>query len=142
MHSMTYKEIEALNSLTDLIHSTCEEAGWWEDLNHALSFIPDTPHNKKIRSRVKLWFFSTKIALIHSEASEMLEGMRKQLMDDHLPHREATEVEGADVFIRLADFMGAARYNLGEATSEKFEYNQKRADHKRENRNAPGGKSA
>lgn len=134
--------VAALRDIQNCIHTTCAEAGWWEELNEALSFIPDVPQNEKIRSRVKLWFFSTKIALIHSEASEMLEGMRKRLADDHLPHRDATEVEGADVLIRLMDFMGAAGYDIGAATAEKFEYNQERADHKRENRNAPGGKQA
>ena len=45
-------------------------------------------------------------ALIHSEASEALEGLRKDLMDDHLPHRKMAEVELADAVIRLLDCIG------------------------------------
>lgn len=46
------------------------------------------------------------IALIHSEISEALEGERKNLMDSHLPHRRAGEVEMADAYIRILDMIG------------------------------------
>lgn len=44
------------------------------------------------------------ICLIHSEISEAMEGERKNLMDDKLPHRKMAEVELADALIRLFDF--------------------------------------
>ena len=47
-----------------------------------------------------------KINLITSEVSEMLEGVRKNLMDNKLPHRKAEEVELADVLVRPLDFAG------------------------------------
>ena len=36
-----------------------------------------------------------------SEIAEAMEGERKNLMDDHLPHRKMAEVEIADAYIRF-----------------------------------------
>lgn len=44
--------------------------------------------------------------LMISEIAEAMEGLRKNLMDDHLPHRKMEEVELADAVIRLFDFCG------------------------------------
>ena len=81
------------------------------------------------------------IALIHSEVSEAMEGLRKNLMDDHLTHRKMAEVELADAIIRICDFAGSKEYDLEGAIFEKLEYNKSRADHKRENRAKEGGKA-
>lgn len=43
--------------------------------------------------------------LITSELAEAMEGIRKNLNDDKLPHRKMFEVEMADTFIRLMDAM-------------------------------------
>ena len=81
------------------------------------------------------------LALIHSEVSEGLEGYRKNLMDDHLPHRPMIEVEMADVIIRVFDLCGYLNLDLGGAYVEKRAYNANRSDHKLETRKLPGGKS-
>jgi hypothetical protein len=39
------------------------------------------------------------LCLVHSEISEAMEGFRRDLMDDHLPHRRMAEVEIADAMI-------------------------------------------
>ena len=80
------------------------------------------------------------LCLIHSEISEAMEGERKDLMDDHLPHRKMAEVELADAIIRILDYGGAFGYDIEGAINEKMEYNKYRADHKRENRSKDGGK--
>lgn len=80
------------------------------------------------------------IALMHSELSEAMEGERKSLMDDHLPHRRSAEVELADLLIRVFDYAGAFGYDLDGAVAEKRAYNATRLDHKPGARLAEGGK--
>lgn len=80
------------------------------------------------------------IALVHSELSEGLEGYRKNLMDDHLPHRRSLEVELADAVIRIFDMAGGLGLDLPAAVMEKLAYNRRRQDHTHEARRAEGGK--
>lgn len=82
------------------------------------------------------------LALIHSEVSECLEGVRKGLMDDHLPYRTMEEVELADVIIRVLDYCAGFDIDIQGAVLEKMKYNEKRADHKPENRRKENGKSS
>ena len=82
----------------------------------------------------------TMLMLIVSEIAEAMEGDRKNLMDDHLPHRKMIEVELADAVIRIGDLAGKLRLDLGGAIDEKLAYNLNRADHKKENRSQDGGK--
>lgn len=109
---------DGVNSLTNLCHGLARDAGWHEEPREV----------------------GTMLALIHSEVSEALEGFRKDLNDDHLPHRKMAEVELADTIIRICDLAGLLEYDLGGAIVEKLEYNQNRADHKKENRDKEGGK--
>lgn len=81
-----------------------------------------------------------RFALIHSEVSEAFEGVRKNSMDSHLPHRKAVEVELADALIRIFDYAGDNGLDLGGALIEKLEYNRSRADHTNAARLAEGGK--
>jgi NTP pyrophosphatase (non-canonical NTP hydrolase) len=80
------------------------------------------------------------LMLIVSEVSEAMEGERKGLMDDKLPHRKMAEVELADALIRIFDYAGAFGFDLDGAVSEKRAYNKNRADHKPAARMAAGGK--
>lgn len=80
------------------------------------------------------------LMLIVSEISEAMEGERKNLMDDKLPHRKMAEVELADALIRIFDYAGAYGYDLDGAVAEKQAYNAQRADHKPEARLAANGK--
>jgi hypothetical protein len=84
--------------------------------------------------------YAAMIALIHSELSEGLEGLRKNLMDDHLTHRKMIEAEMADVQIRLFDLCDVLDIPLGDVVVEKDAYNHHREDHKLENREKVGGK--
>jgi len=80
------------------------------------------------------------LCLVHSEISEAMEGHRKNLMDDKLPHRTMFEVELADTMIRLFDIAGGFNLDLAGAIIEKLEYNKVREDHKPENRLGVNGK--
>jgi len=78
---------------------------------------------------------------MHSELSEMLEGVRKGKPDEHLPHRSSEEVEAADLLIRLFDYAGYRGLDIAGAYLEKRAYNDTRLDHKLENRRKEGGKA-
>lgn len=80
------------------------------------------------------------LMLMVSEISEAMEGERKSLMDDKLPHRPMAEVELADCLMRIFDYAGAFGYDLEGALREKMEYNAHRADHKDEARLRADGK--
>lgn len=67
------------------------------------------------------------IALMHSELSEALEGLRHgNPMDSHCPEFTSVEVEMADVFIRICDYSGAKGLRLAEAIKAKMLYNASR----------------
>ena len=55
----------------------------------------------------------TAMALVVSELCEGLEGVRKDLMDDHLPHHKNVDVELADALIRLLDMFMAYELEWG-----------------------------
>lgn len=122
-------------ALQTLCHEASYNAGWW---HHAGANMRD-----EVRSRTRLGLALTaeKICLAHSELSEGMEGVRKDLMDDKLPHRKMTEVELADAAIRIFDLAGALDYDLGAAIAEKMAFNAIRPDHKAEARAANGGKA-
>lgn len=78
-----------LVELQNKIHQQNVDMGWWDE------------------SRP----FSTFVCLFHSELSEAMEGDRKGLMDDHLPHYPMFQVELADFVIRCLDFLGSVGFS-------------------------------
>jgi NTP pyrophosphatase (non-canonical NTP hydrolase) len=124
--------------LTNLCHNASFEAGWWHISVDGESV--NARQQVRIRTRFGIALVNEKIALIHSEVSEALEGFRKDRADEHLPHRKSIEVELADAVIRIFDLAGALELDLGGAITEKMAYNAQRADHKPEARAASGGK--
>ena len=118
MIKLETNEKATLQAIVDKIHGANRAAGWW-----------DNPRET-----------GTLLCLVHSEISEAMEGDRKKLQDDHLPHRPMIEVELADAVIRIFDMAGGLGLDVAGALAEKFEYNQVRADHKRENRESENGK--
>lgn len=82
-----------LNELAKEIHEWNVKVGWWdEDENGKEPCIYE------------------KLQLVSTEIAEATEGERKDLMDDHLPHRKMAEVELADALIRVLDV--GAKLNL------------------------------
>lgn len=125
--SITDKEANLILA-GSLLKQTCYQAsfnaGWWD------GDIKSNP-----------FCFSNKLCLIHSEISEAMEGDRKSLQDDKLPHRPAREVELADALIRIYDLAGAYNLDIEGALVEKMKYNLTRKDHSLEARALTNGKS-
>ncbi len=112
-----------LNELAATVHHA--NSRWWHDIETG---------ERIERNKGEL------LALIHSELSEALEGERRNLMDDKLPHRRMAEVELADALIRILDYAGGFGYDLQGAFSEKMEFNARRKDHSIEARRLADGK--
>lgn len=111
-----------MNEYAALCHKANEN--WWHDKDG----------NKIERNKGEL------LCLIHSEISEAMEGERKGLMDDKLPHRKMAEVELVDALIRIFDYAGGFGYDLEGAFLEKMAYNRVRKDHTHAARFAENGK--
>ncbi len=118
-----YKDL--INDLVNVCHGDSVKNGWHTDLKTGKPIQ---------RNKLEL------LALVHSEVSEAVEGIRKNLMDDKLPHRKMEEVELADAIIRIFDYAGLYKLDLGGAIVEKIEYNRIREDHKIKNRLKENGK--
>jgi NTP pyrophosphatase (non-canonical NTP hydrolase) len=125
----------ALNELSSIIHNRNVEAGWWTDIKTGQTLLGNDEHGRPRRNVPEL------LMLVVSEVSEAMEGVRKNLPDDKLPHRSMFEVELADVFIRIFDIAGAHKLDLSGAVLEKLEFNKVRPDHKVENRLGENGKA-
>lgn len=117
-YQFTTSSIEGIRDIQDRILAQNQEVGWNKDPLQ----------------------IGEAIALCHSELSEALEGVRKDLVDDHLPDRKSVEVELADCMIRILHLSGRLDLDVAGAMAEKHNYNYYRADHKKENREKDGGK--
>lgn len=112
-----------LNVLAWRVHQANEK--WWKDLNTG------QPIERNVGEL---------LMLTTSELAEAMEGHRKSLPDDKLPHRQMFEVELADAVIRILDMAAGLGLDLGGAFEEKMAYNAVRVDHSREHRLSEHGK--
>ena len=120
-------------ALVEQCHHAARRGGWWTNLATGESLLSGPGEPPKVNVPEKLM-------LIVSEVAEAMEGVRKGLMDDKLPHRPMLEVELADALIRICDTAGGLGLDLPGAVAEKLAFNAQREDHKLAHRRAEGGK--
>ena len=124
--SFRYAQLIELNYIC---HLCAVARGWWHEKDGV------TP---------KALNFGERIALVHSELSEGLEGYRKSLMSDHLIGISMFSEEMADTYIRLGDMLHAmgemGELGIDDIILHKLEYNMIRHDHSIEHRSGEGGK--
>jgi hypothetical protein len=90
-----------IDEMAKKIFEQNKAAGWWDDMDRC---------------------FLTTLQLVSTELAEATEGERKDLMDEHLPHRKMGEVELADALIRILDLAGRYgwKYNNISTTTHEF----------------------
>lgn len=115
IETMMYtRSLGPLNALADEVHAA--NAKWW--------YRADGTRMERNKGEL--------LMLVVTEVAEAMEGERKNLMDDKLPHRRMAEVEIVDAIVRLLDYACAQGYDLDAAYHEKMAFNAQREDHKRE----------
>lgn len=110
-----------LLEMAKVYEKTAGDKGFWSDEPKWGDF--DAP--QKCIEATKL-YKAAKIALMHSELSEALEGVRKDAVDSHCPEFTSEEVELADAVIRILDYAYHYNLRLDEAMAAKSAYNNTR----------------
>ena len=115
---MTMGFPQGLNDYAHLCHQNAINHGFWDKMNEVLRRFPEIEPD----------IMASKIALIHSEGSEVLEAIRKPTAErsKKIPDFSEEADECADIFIRLMDYCGRRRMNIEGAVLAKMEYNSKR----------------
>lgn len=101
--------------LAEYVHGMAKQKGWWDEYDSLLKREATIPE---------------KLALIHSEVSEVLEefrnghGPRDVRVENGKP--EGIPIELADIVIRVLDLAAALDINLADAIATKVSYNATR----------------
>ena len=111
IHLKPYEKVfaDSFSALAEAAHANSASHGFWDN-----------------REKDPISYKLSRIALMHSELSEALHGIRKGLMDDHLSTRPMEEAEMADTVIRIMDYSAGYGLDVAGAIVEKMRYNEGR----------------
>jgi NTP pyrophosphatase (non-canonical NTP hydrolase) len=133
------KFVEAFREMQTSVHLTAIEKGWWEpkdDLKLLQTVVNEDNKLSPVgRERLNNLLSSLQdrndgelLALIHSELSEGLEGLRHgNPPDNKIPEYSAMEAEYADVIIRIMDHAERRGWDIAGAIVAKAEMNKTRS---------------
>ena len=85
--------MKSLNNMAEEIHEVSTQKGFWDKVYKYTEGKPSQDID----------FMLSKLALVHSEVSEVLEAMRKQMGEEKIVE------ELVDIYIRLMDFYQGAK---------------------------------
>ena len=122
---------KALSILGGKAHTLAARNGFWEDEETLDVFVPteDEQSTRIQRARALLRSLTTmtQLALITTEVSEAIEGLRTDNVSDKIgPRFSAVEEELADVVIRVCQLADRRGYDLSGAIAAKHRYNTTR----------------
>lgn len=106
-----------IKELSEECHMIAREHGWWDD-EIIISALPGEKDREAMRNNL----YCTKILLIHTELSEIVEALR----DPKTCSKEEVSEEFADVVIRVVDLCEQMGINLEVALARKVEKNRER----------------
>ncbi len=107
-----------LNMLAKSAYENAKSKGFWDLEDKILEQFPEAAP----------MIMGSKLALIHSEASEVLEALRKPepVTSRKIAPYFEEEDECADILIRLMDYCGRRNIDIGGAVALKMQYNATR----------------
>lgn len=121
--------VSCFNEMAKRVHETAVDKGWW-DMRDLLVRVAAVHEGREGTSGLtefaKKAVASQMIALEHSELSEGLEGIRKDLNDDKIPEFTMEEAEAADTIIRIMDRGVSRKLRIAEAIIAKMAMNKTR----------------
>lgn len=119
--------ITSFKSMQADSHKTAVDKGWHDKRNELIRLVNENySDTQDMRAFATKLVISQMLCLCHSEISEGLEGLRKDLDDDKIPEFSMLEAEIADTIIRFMDLAEAFNLRIAEALVAKARMNKGR----------------
>lgn len=118
--------VEMQDAAASEFHENSRNHGFYKDFEDMRECVEQM--RPDLLARFDAMAIAEKLCLMHSEISEALEAVRKDITapDHHVPEFTNFEIELADLEIRRADLLRYLRKRNGEAILAKHAYNQSR----------------
>lgn len=118
-------QFEALDVLAAECNEIATTSGFWDEDQNLRGVL--SIHAPDLLPYLQQLTVGLKCALITSETSELLEGIRHgNPPDQHCPEFSSEEIEVADQLIRLFDYSAQRGLRLALAVEAKMKYNRSR----------------